>query len=160
MDGTVQQVAGGSVVRFERHMPCTADEVWAALTEPKKLVEWLAAAEIELTEGGRIQLAFANTGDLMNGKVTQVQARSILAYTWNSEDADESVVRWELTPEADGCLLVLTHIISVPERLSYMLAGWHVHLDLLEETLAGEAKGWPWPHWESMREKYAKQLGE
>ena len=160
MDGTVQQVAGGSVVRFERHMPCTADEVWAALTEPKKLVEWLAAAEIELTAGGRIQLSFANTGDVMNGKVMQVQPSSVLAYTWNSEDANESVVRWELTPEADGCLLVLTHTIRVPERLSYMLAGWHVHLDLLAETLAGEVKGWPWSHWESMREKYAKQLGE
>lgn len=160
MDGTVQQVEGGSVVRFERHLPYTVDDVWASLTEPKKLEEWLAAAEIELTEGGRIQLTFANTGDVINGKVMQVQASSILAYTWNSEDANESLVRWELTPEADGCLLVLTHTIRVPERLSYMLAGWHVHLDLLEETLAGEVKGWPWSHWESMREKYAKQLGE
>lgn len=96
----------------------------------------------------------------MNGKVIQVQTQDVLAYTWNSEDANESVVRWQLTSDADGCLLVLTHTIRVPERLSYMLAGWHVHLDLLAEALANEVKGWPWSSWESMREKYVKQLGE
>ncbi|WP_312113516.1 SRPBCC family protein [Brevibacillus reuszeri] len=160
MDGTVQQIAGGSTIRFERHLPYTVEAVWDSLTEPQKLVDWLAAAEVELTEGGRFQLTFANTGDVMNGKVIQVQSPSVLAYTWNSEDPNESVVQWELTPEADGCLLLLKHTIRVPERLSYMLAGWHVHLDLLAETLAGEVKGWPWSHWESMREKYAKQLGE
>ncbi|MFF0829971.1 hypothetical protein ACFYU8_24455 [Brevibacillus sp. NPDC003359] len=30
------------------------------------------------------------------------------------------------------------HTIRVPERLSYMLACWHVHLELLEEMLKGK----------------------
>ncbi|MGG1662655.1 SRPBCC family protein [Brevibacillus sp. NRS-1366] len=160
MDGTVTQSEGSSVLRFERHLQHSVDKVWASLTQPEKLVNWLAEAEVEPVEGGRIKLTFANTGDVMNGRVIQAQPKAVLAYTWNSEDASESALRWELAPEADGCRLVLTHSIHATERLSYMLAGWHVHLDLLAETLAGEIKGWPWSHWEEMREKYAEQIGE
>ncbi|MCK9918215.1 hypothetical protein MXD81_54745, partial [Microbacteriaceae bacterium K1510] len=62
-------------------------------------------------------------------------------------------------PEQDGCLLEFTHSFKVPGRISWMMAGWHVHIELLAETLTEAQVEWPWKRWEEMREKYAEALG-
>ena len=50
--GTLEQVAGKRVLRFERRLDHPVERVWAALTEPEQLAGWLAAAdELELAEG-------------------------------------------------------------------------------------------------------------
>ena len=41
---------------FHRHYAKPIEKVWAALTTPERLADWLADAEIELRLGGRIQL--------------------------------------------------------------------------------------------------------
>jgi uncharacterized protein YndB with AHSA1/START domain len=43
MEGTVQQVDGRYVLRFERRLNHPVEKVWAALTESDRLAEWLAA---------------------------------------------------------------------------------------------------------------------
>ncbi|WP_340673110.1 AzlD domain-containing protein [Brevibacillus agri] len=85
---------------------------------------------------------------------------ALLAYTWNSKDANESAVRWELLPEAEGCRLVLDHSMRASEPLPRMLAGWHAHLELLAKVLAGEQPAWSWSRWEQLREAYAQKWGE
>jgi uncharacterized protein YndB with AHSA1/START domain len=55
MDGTVNIVGNDCVIRFERLLKHSTDEVWAALTEPDQLHQWLAEpAEIDLRVGGRV----------------------------------------------------------------------------------------------------------
>ncbi|MFS0554980.1 hypothetical protein AB1L17_08755 [Brevibacillus sp. 179-C8.2 HS] len=58
----------------------------------------MTAFEGELVAGGSITLRFANTGDVMRGKVIAAEPPHILAYTWYREVASESAVRWELSP--------------------------------------------------------------
>ena len=43
-----------------------------------------------------------------------------------------------------------------------MLAGWHIHLDFLEEALDGHRVDWPnWPkdRWDAHHERYVEKVG-
>jgi uncharacterized protein YndB with AHSA1/START domain len=159
LEGTVQKIDGGYILRFERRLKHPVEKVWAAITEPERLADWLANAEIELVEGGKMELRFGNTGHVMNGKVTRVHPPTLLEYGWNSKDAEDTLVRWELHPVEDGCLLVLTHTFRVPDTLPKMAAGWHVHLDILSSALMGQPMEWPWSSWEEWHTKYEKTFG-
>ena len=50
--GTVHKRADGYQLRFERQLHHPVEKVWAALTDPAQLAQWLAPGEIELTLGG------------------------------------------------------------------------------------------------------------
>ncbi|MED4571685.1 SRPBCC family protein [Brevibacillus agri] len=160
MEATIRQTAGGSAVRVELFVNHPVEAVWESLTQPEQLAKWLAQAKVELAEGGKFELVFDNTGDAMKGQVIELQSPTLLAYTWNSKDANESAVRWELLPEAEGCRLVLDHSMRASEPLPRMLAGWHAHLELLAKVLAGEQPAWSWSRWEQLREAYAQKWGE
>ena len=71
---------------------------------------------------------------------------------------DQRVLRFELVPDGDACLLSFTNTIPAPDDvLALALAGWHVHLDHL---LAGEPVDWErWdeqhkPAWDRAHERY------
>ncbi|HYF92508.1 MAG TPA: metalloregulator ArsR/SmtB family transcription factor [Symbiobacteriaceae bacterium] len=158
MNGIVQRTEAGWVVRFERHLKHPVEKVWAAVTQPERLAAWLAGGEVDLVEGGKIRLTFENTGSVMHGTVTRVEPPAVFEFIWNSEDADDTLVRWEVHPEAGGARLVLTHTFATPDKLPIMMAGWHTHLEGLSQTLTGAKFEWPWARWEELRGWYLKQL--
>ena len=143
MDRTLERVQlldNARVIQIERFLNHPVNEVWAALTEPQRLSDWLANAQIELSKGGKLELRFDNTGAVVRGTVTDVKAPNILEYTWDSQQvpqnlpaparsADEraeddahsitllqgSKIRWELKPaEGGGTVLTLTHSAGSP----------------------------------------------
>lgn len=155
MDGTLETTAEGCVIRFERHLRHSVDTVWAALTQSDKLGSWLASADIDLVEGGKIELRFGlSAGNVMLGRIVRVDAPYLLEYTWSSLDAQDTLVRWALVPAQDGCLLELTHLSERADELPVMMAGWHVHLDMLAQVLIGSAVSFPWSRWETLRAHY------
>ena len=55
--GNLASRPNGRSVRFERHLDATADEVWAATTQPEPFARWLLAeASIEPRVGGAVTL--------------------------------------------------------------------------------------------------------
>lgn len=160
MYGTVQANSGSYQLRLEFQFQQAVERVWEAMTQPDALAEWLAHAELELVVGGKVQLRFANTGDVMNGTVTQVTAPHVFEFFWNSKDAEETPVRFALQHEGTGCRLTLTHTLARPTVLPEMMAGWHTHLEVLATALAGQAIAWPWGRWEELRDHYAQVCSE
>jgi hypothetical protein len=70
-------------------------------------------------------------------------------------------LRWELVPDGDGTLLTFTAEAQLPEEYELkVLAGWHIHLDHLQEVLDGGTIDWPgWdrehkPDWDRIRADY------
>ncbi len=169
MEGTVREIDGRYVLRFERHLNHPVEKVWAALTEPGQLVAWLTEADIELVEGGRVELRWQNTDEygnvaVLHGTITQLDPPRVLQY-----DSDiHGVLRWELLADgAGGCVLTFTSTLPAPaDRLSETLAGWHVHLDHLADALAGHRVHWPtwtrdhWDRWVELRDRYADEYAE
>jgi uncharacterized protein YndB with AHSA1/START domain len=157
-DGTVHERADGYRLRFERHLRHPPEEVWAALTDPAQLAQWLAPGELELTLGGRVHLAFADGDGVIDGRVTALAPPRLLEFTWTDGGEDLGIVRWELSAEDGGTRLVLTHTLPEAARAFGLpaLAGWHSLLDRLAVLLDGEPMSVARDRWQELHDHYAR----
>jgi uncharacterized protein YndB with AHSA1/START domain len=163
--GTIETIGDGRyVLRYERRLRHPVEKVWAALTEPRQIEQWWArAAELELTEGGRARFEWLNGPAVAQGRITRLEPPTAIEF-----DTDiHGRLRWELEPDGDATLLTFTAEVELPEEYELeVLAGWHIHLDHLEDVLDGGTIDWPnWardhmPAWERIRERYAADTEE
>jgi uncharacterized protein YndB with AHSA1/START domain len=124
---------------FHRHLRAPVEKVWAALTTPERLADWFANAEVDLRVGGILRL----DGNGMNQdqmRITICDPPRTFALAWKIGPS-ESLVRFDLTPEADGCELTLTHS-GVPMMAAAARAGWHALLEALPDAVEGRATPW------------------
>jgi uncharacterized protein YndB with AHSA1/START domain len=131
--GTLRQEGERYTVRLERSYQATPEEVWAVLVEPRHVRNWLATMEIDARVGGRV--AFDWGSDQDEGIVRAFEPPRLFEYTWTRRG--ETVVRFELTPEGDGTLLVLEHSRGPLDFTVEVGAGWQSHLEAIASLLAG-----------------------
>jgi uncharacterized protein YndB with AHSA1/START domain len=151
-DGTIQTRDDGTrVLRYERRLDHPIDRVWAAITDPHEIEAWLARAEVDLREGGKVTLDWLNTDEngerydhsLATGTITRLDPPRLIEF-----DTDvHGRLTWELRPEGDQTHLTFSAAVDLPDSdVAMVLAGWHVHLDFLEDALVGARIDWPnWP---------------
>jgi uncharacterized protein YndB with AHSA1/START domain len=163
-DGTLERRGGRQLMRFERRLAHPVERVWRALTEPDELAAWLALAELELVEGGRVVLTWQNTDPEGNTAVARGTVSALDPPRVIEFDTDFGRLRWELQPDGDATALTFTAESELPEEAeSKVIAGWHIHLDHLEHVLDGGTIDWPnWdrdhlPEWERIHERYQAQ---
>jgi uncharacterized protein YndB with AHSA1/START domain len=134
MDGTLHMIDGVPVLRFERKLAHPVERVWRTLTEPTEMSGWFPwQVELDARVGGRI--GFTHPRDLATAPdavITEWDPPRVFAYTWNGEP-----LRWELTEDAAGCVLVFTHGLAERPPAGKIAAGWHVSLDALDAALDG-----------------------
>ena len=159
-DGTLERTADGGVIRFERHLAFPVREVWDAITSPERLADWWLPFEADITvdlrEGG--QMVFAGTGEeavTMTFTILRVEAPMLLEHTHVDPG---SLLRWELEPTDDGCILRMAHFVTdvdaAVER-GYVV-GLHTSLSRLEPCLAGRPVPWDWDAFAAAQARYAR----
>jgi uncharacterized protein YndB with AHSA1/START domain len=156
LDATIEQVGDLYVIRFERRLNHPIDRVWTAITEPEQLKQWLAAADIDPIPGGNYTLHFDNTKEVLPGRIIKYEPPHLFEHTFG-EDAN-GVVRWELSPERDGCKLRLSHTVYATGEMANFLSGWHTHLELLEDVLRDAPRPWSWDRWHEHKARYAERV--
>jgi uncharacterized protein YndB with AHSA1/START domain len=145
-------------IRFERRLPGPIERVWDYLTDADKRGKWLAHGAVEPRVGGGVELHFRHAdlspqaeqipdkykqyecGTSFTAEVTRCEPPHLLSHTW----ADGSEVTFELTPQGEGVLLVLTHRRLTPAIMLSVAGGWHTHLGILVDHLNGRT---PQPFW-------------
>ena len=142
-------------VRFERLYDFSPEELWAALTEPDRLRGWLASApRFEHAIGGTIELEFDGESGPTGGTVLVWDPPNVLEYEWRHPGESESVLRFEVVPqEAGGTLLVLDHRRLDSNAAPGYAAGWHSHLDALEQLFGSTSHDW-YTRYEALRPHY------
>jgi uncharacterized protein YndB with AHSA1/START domain len=145
---------GAAEVMFERHFDVPRERVWKALTDPEQLAGWLAPAEIDLRVGGSVVLKFEDGDE--RGTITELREPEVIAYTWN-EGATDSLVRFELEPEADGTRLRLRHTFEGDVDLSSYGGGWHHHLEQLIAQVAGTPITWDLNRYRELKSEYERR---
>lgn len=138
---------GRAVLRFERRLRHDPVRVWRAITEPEELAAWFPASmRFAPRPGAEIEFGFGE------GEVVEIDAPRVLAFTWGGDD-----LRFELTPDGDGTLLVFTHaFVSEAGRPARDAAGWEACLVAFEALLDGrEAEG----DWEAANARYVERFG-
>jgi uncharacterized protein YndB with AHSA1/START domain len=135
-------------------------EVWAALTQPDRLAQWLAPGGIQLVEGGRAWLDFVDSGIVIDSRVTAVEPQRLLEYSWSGPGEPLRPVRWGLEPVGPLTRLSLTLTLPRTDDVARSAAGWAAHLEMLTALLAGAATRFPFPVFQAARADYGAQLAE
>jgi uncharacterized protein YndB with AHSA1/START domain len=150
----IEKVEAGCTARFERHLEHSVQEVWSYLTENNKLQSWFPELIVDdLREGGMIKFDMQD-GTFEELKILELETNSILEYTWG-----EDVVRFELTKEPEGCLLVLIEKINtITNHTPRDLAGWHVCLDFIKALLNGNSLESRKTEWEKWHTEYIQEI--
>ena len=142
LDGTVTRTAdGGYIVAFDRPVAHPPSRVWAALTEPKVLANWLGDVELDLRVGGAYIIRFRKLAVVMTGRIVALESGRLLEYTWQENyGMPQSKVRWEVVPADTGCRLILSHSFTSECMLKEILGfagGWHAFLNAVPAAAAG-----------------------
>jgi uncharacterized protein YndB with AHSA1/START domain len=152
-----------------RRLPHPVAKVWAALTQPEQLLAWWGAAEFDLVEGGKFSIEWLNTDEdgeraaeptVMHGVITALDPPNVLEI----EGDIHGTLRFDLRAAGDdSTVLTFSSTLEIPEAFVLKnAAGWLVHLDFLEEALAGGAVDWPnWPldRWQALYDRYVDASG-
>ncbi len=171
-------VLESGAVRFERLLPGPVERVWSYLTQSEKRGTWLASGQIEPRVGGAADLLFRHSeitseqpperyremndkGWPSKGTVTRYEPMTVLAMTWPGEGDATSEATFELIPEGDKVRLVLTHRkLADKAEMASVSSGWHAHLGLLEDKLAGDPPRGFWSRIEDLEADYAKRFAD
>jgi uncharacterized protein YndB with AHSA1/START domain len=135
--------------RFLRHPPRV---VWDALTDPEQVRQWfLTAARIDGRVGGTVDLITGPTRVHATGQILSWDPPHVYEYEWNVRPEDDhqyggeqTVVRWELTPQDGGTLVVVTHRDLTKNTARIFELGMQAFLNRLDALLDGRAL----PDWE------------
>ncbi|WP_369139250.1 SRPBCC family protein [Modestobacter versicolor] len=150
--GEVTEVADGVRLRFRRSWPDPVEDVWAALTEPDRLLRWMGSYEGERRAGGSGTFTMTHeeqpVGEPM--RIVECDAPRRLVVEWESEQAWR--VELDLTEEDGRTVLVFSQLFPAGTEVTDYVLGWHWYLDKLDAEVSG---GTPPGHWDDF---YA-QLG-
>lgn len=171
MTATDVKLTDETTLEIVRVLPGPIDRVWAFLTESDKRAKWLCGGEVELHEGGKIEMAFdhrrISKSPPPEKYKDQVQVSfecevlvadppNKLAFSWPDADGPDTEVTISLEPVGE---LVRLHPIhkkmSSGDHRVGAAAGWHGHLDILQSVLSGEPAPDFWPLHTSLEAKYA-----
>ncbi len=159
MLGDINLSGAEAEVRLERHFEHPPQMVWAALTQPARLAQWLAPGEIELRAGGAARLDFVDSGVAIDSRVTAYAPGRLLEYSWSGPGEPLRPVRWEIEAAECGVRLTLTLELPIVEDVARACAGWEAHLEMLAAALEGVPIKFPFELFKAQREAYKAKLG-
>jgi uncharacterized protein YndB with AHSA1/START domain len=135
---------------FKRHLNAPPEKVYAAWTDPEKIIRWFGRsdakpgsfeADIDARIGGHFRVSFSTDNEYyqVGGVYREVvpNQRLVFSWAWHSTPERESLVTVSLQREGDGTLLTLCHeqFIDQAARDGHE-RGWIGALDKLEKYLA------------------------
>lgn len=167
---THAQQPGPDTLVLRRHLPASAERVWAYLTDSSLRQQWLAAGDLPPLAGAPFELVWRND-DLSSASserppgfaaesratclLTELVPLRKLCFTWPG--AGE--VSFALAPDGDGVLLTVTHRRLADRSMALLVgAGWHMHLDILVARISGHTPGSFWAGWTRLRAEYDARL--
>ncbi|MCB1682617.1 MAG: SRPBCC family protein [Alphaproteobacteria bacterium] len=145
-------------IQFKRLLPGPIERVWDYLTNPEKTKLWMGGGTFDLRVGGlcewhcdyafnlepEIRKKHNGVIPVIYGRILELEPPRLFKMTWDysdcvntSQDGSKSEITFELFPQEQNVLLVLTHS-GMPNNhdIRAALAGWHVHIDILSDTLS------------------------
>ena len=131
---------------FDIHIGASPETVFRFLTDPKKMMTWLAdVVEADPRPGGIIRLA-GEPGTVMRGTYVEVVPHRRVVFTWGWEGSSivppgSSTVEIELMPDDNGTRLRLRHGGLPDSQVKEHAAGWQRALPKLQAASEGRDPG-------------------
>ena len=139
--GSLRSADGKGVVRMEDRFDTDIDDLWSALTDPRRLARWLGEVEGDLRLGGEFRARFFASGWEGTGRVEACEPpRRLLVLTKDPDEPDEQVIEATLTADGDQTILVIEERGMPLDLLAAYGAGVQVHVEDLAAHLAGRER--------------------
>lgn len=149
--GSLRSADGTGVVRIEDRYDTDIDDLWSALTDPRRLARWYGEVEGDLRRGGQFNVYLEAAGLHGVGRVEACEPPQRLQVATRETDEswqqgggvppfDQTI---EATLTADGAqtiLVIETHGMPL-DKIAFYGAGWQIHAENLATYLAGREPG-------------------
>jgi uncharacterized protein YndB with AHSA1/START domain len=162
--GSLRSLDGAGVVRIEDRYDTDIDDLWAALTDPRRLGLWWGQVEGDLRPGGEFHISIEADGWDGNGRVEACEPPRRLRVT--SRESDESwrngrgappfedTIEATLIADGDQTGLII-EIQGLPlDKIAFYGAGWQIHAESLAAHLAGRERGDSGARWDELVPRY------
>jgi uncharacterized protein YndB with AHSA1/START domain len=139
--GSLRSADGKGVVRMEDRFDTDIDDLWTAITDPRRLARWLGEVEGDLRPGGEFRAHFFSSGWEGTGRVEACEPpRRLLVLTMEPDQADEHAIEVTLTASGDQTILVWEERGMPLDYLAGYGSGIQVHVEDLGAYLAGRER--------------------
>jgi uncharacterized protein YndB with AHSA1/START domain len=139
--GSLRSADGKGVVRMEDRYDTDIDDLWSALTDPRRLARWMGKVEGDLRLGGEFRARFFASGWEGTGRVGACEPpRRLLLLTMKPGQADEHVIEVTLAADGDQIILVWEERAMPLDQLAAYGAGIQVHVEDLAAHLGGRER--------------------
>jgi uncharacterized protein YndB with AHSA1/START domain len=140
--GSLRSEDGKGVVRMEDRFATDIDDVWSALTDPRRLDRWIGDVEGDLRLGGEFRFRFFASGSEGTGRVDACEPPRRLLLTMRDADPqpgqpDEDVIEATLAADGYQTFLVVEERGLPLDLLAAYGAGVQIHVEDLAAHLAG-----------------------
>jgi len=135
--GSLRADNGTGVVRLEDRFPTDVDDLWSALTDPRRLARWLGEVEGDLRLGGEFRARWFASGWEGTGRVEVCEPPHRMQIVTSSPDQTDGVVEVSLTADGDQTTLVIEDRGVPLEHIAAYGAGDQIHIEDLAAYLAG-----------------------
>jgi uncharacterized protein YndB with AHSA1/START domain len=142
--GTLRPAEGKGIVRMEDRFDTRVDDLWSALTDPRRLAAWLGEVEGDLRLGGEFRAHFFASGWEGTGRVEVCEPpHRLLVLTKDADEPDapdDHAIEATLTADGDLTVLVWEERGMPVDLLAAYGAGVQVHVEDLAAYMAGRER--------------------
>ncbi|HEY1331172.1 MAG TPA: SRPBCC domain-containing protein [Actinomycetota bacterium] len=170
--GSLRSADGTGIVRIEDRIDTDIDDLWSALTDPKRLTGWYGEVDGELRPGGALHLHVVSDGWYGTGHVDACEPPGRLRVTTRETDESwkagqgaapfDETIELTLTGDGDRTHLVI-EVGGLPlDKIAFYGVGWQIHVEHLAAYLAGRDAGDTEARWDQLIPPYkdlAAKLG-
>jgi uncharacterized protein YndB with AHSA1/START domain len=153
--GSLRSADGKGVARIQDRFNTDIDDLWSALTEPRRLARWIGEVEGDLRLGGEFRARFFASGWEGTGCVQAcVPPRRLLLLTEQPGQSDEHVIEVTLAADGEQTTLVWEERGMPLDHLAAYGAGIQVHVEDLAAHIAGRERSDAEARWEELLPAY------
>src|SRR5262245_45723018 len=142
--GSLRSAEGKGVVRMKDRFETSIDDLWSALTDPRRLAGWFAEVEGDLRPAGEFRARSFRSGEA-TGRVDVCEPPRRLLLTLRDADPqpgqpEEEVIEITLAADADQTDLVWEERGMPLNLLAAYGAGVQLHVEDLADHIAGRER--------------------
>ena len=152
--GSLRSADGKGVVRTQDRYDTGIDDLWPALTDPRRLARWIGDVEGDLRLGGEFRFRFFASGSQGTGRVDACESPRRLLLTMALGQPDEDAIEATLTADGDQTILVWEERGMPLDLLAAYGAGVQIHFEDLAAYLAGHERVDAAARWNELEPAY------
>jgi uncharacterized protein YndB with AHSA1/START domain len=156
--GSLGSADGKGIVRMEDRFDTDIDDLWSALTDPRRLARWYGQVGGDLRRGGEFHASIPSAGE-RTGRVDACEPPQRLALTMRDPEPqpgqpEETVIEAQLAADGDQTILVVEQRgLPLPLLAAYG-AGVQIHVENLAAHLTGREPDYTDTRWDELLPAY------